>query len=434
MVEPIRVLHVVRPAEGGIQSHVVGLASRLPEPQFSVMVAGALGREFQIALSKAGITWANVSIPSEPAPRALLGAAGQLHRLVTSQRPDIVHAHGYMGGMTAAWALRRLEPRPALVLTAHVFPKPPDGEARAGVVLRWAYRWLFRRIDRGIAVSNAIGEALRAYSPPGDDAWSVIHNGVDPQAYRRRVPTGTKRKELGVDPAAAVVGVVARLAGEKGVDVFLRAASLLSEELPNVDFVVVGDGPQREVLEALAHDLHLTGQCVFLGRRRDVPEILAALDVLVVPSREESFGLVALEGVAAGVPTIASEVAGLREILDGVSLVKFVRPDDPEAIARALKQELTTISLDEMADDDAPVAVATGELMRVVEMLVSETEFNIDTPGLDRDAQPGETEETDRRDEVLARFDIRNMVRSTVELYEDVRKQRASSSDLATTD
>jgi glycosyltransferase involved in cell wall biosynthesis len=231
-----------------------------------------------------------------------------------------------------------------------------------------------------------------------------------------------------------VVGVVARLAGEKGVDVFLRAASLLSEELPNVDFVVVGDGPEREALEVLAHDLHLTGQCVFLGRRRDVPEILSALDVLVVPSREESFGLVALEGVAAGVPTIASEVAGLREILEGVDLVKFVRPDDPEAIARALKQELTTISLDEMADDDAPVALATGELMRVAEMLVSETEFNIDTPGLGRDAQAAESESTDKRDEVLARFHIRNMVRSTVELYEDVLKQRASGLDLATTD
>jgi glycosyltransferase involved in cell wall biosynthesis len=248
------------------------------------------------------------------------------------------------------------------------------------------------------------------------------------------VPAGTKRRELGVDPAAAVVGTVARLSAEKGVDVFLKGASLLASELPNVDFVVVGDGPDREDLEAMAHELHLAGQLLFLGRRRDVPEILGAIDVLVVPSREESFGLVALEGVAAGVPTIASEVAGLREILGGVDLVKFVPPDDPQALAAALIKELTTISLDEVADDDAPVALATGELMRMAEMLVSETEFNIDTPGLDRDAQATDAQGATTRDEVLARYDIRNMVRQTIALYEDVLEGQASGSDIATMD
>ncbi len=434
MAEPIRVLHVVRPAEGGIQTHVVGLVRRLPEPRFAVMVCGALGREFQIALSRASVTWARVAIPSEPAPRALWQAARQLRRLTTSQRPHILHAHGYLAGLTAAWALRGLDPRPPLVLTAHVLPRPPQGEAKAGLVQRWAYRWLFRTIDRGVAVSNTIAEALREYSPAGDDVWSVIHNGVDLAAYRGKVPAGTKRRELGVDPSAAVVGVVARLSAEKGVDVFLKGASLLASELPNVDFVVVGDGPDREALEAMAHELHLTGQLIFLGRRRDVPEILGVIDVLVVPSREESFGLVALEGLAAGVPTIASEVAGLREILEGVDSVKFVPPDDPEALAAALRRELTTISLDELADDDAPVALATGELMRMAEMLVSETEFNIDTPGLDRDAQATDAQTTTSRDEVLARFDIRNMVRDTVALYEDVLRQDASGSDVSTTD
>jgi glycosyltransferase involved in cell wall biosynthesis len=153
-----------------------------------------------------------------------------------------------------------------------------------------------------------------------------------------------------------------------------------------------------------------------------------------VPSREESFGLAALEGVAAGLPTIASEVAGLREILEGLDLVKFVPPDDPEALAAALRRELTTISLDEVADDDSPVALATGELMRMAEMLVSETEFNVDTTGLDREAQAAEPGKTAPRDEVLARFDIRNMVRQTIALYEDVLKQHSSGLHIATTD
>jgi glycosyltransferase involved in cell wall biosynthesis len=289
MPEPIDVVEVVRPAEGGIRTHVIGLTSHLPPRRFSPVVAGAMDRDFQIALTRALISWVGIDIPATPALGPFRRAAGQLRRLVAGRGADIVHAHGYIAGLVAAWALRGLDPRPALVLTAHVFPREEPGP-----VERWAYRWLFDRIDRGIAVSNAIREAVEAYGPGSDSCWTVIHNGVDTRQFTRRIDPGVKRRELGVNPSAAVVGVVARLSAEKGIDVFLRAAGMVAEEIPNVDFIVVGDGPQRETLEGLAHELGLSGQVVFLGRRRDVGQILTALDTLIVPSREESFGLVAL--------------------------------------------------------------------------------------------------------------------------------------------
>jgi glycosyltransferase involved in cell wall biosynthesis len=293
------------------------------------------------------------------------------------------------------------------------------------VAARLAYRWLFGQIDRGIAVSQSILEAIRAYSPDGVERWSVIHNGIDARQLRRRVDPGAKRQELGLDPSAVIVGVVARLSREKGVDVFLRAASLVAEEIPNVDFVVVGDGPSREELERLAHELRLTGQVVFLGRRRDVPEILAALDVLVAPSREESFGLAAREGVLAGVKTIASDVGGLREVLGETESVDFVPPDDPAALAEALKQELLTVSM----DSDEPHATGAEfvgcDLMSLADMLVSETEFNLDSVGLNATFQPHATPERTEREVLLERFDIRRMVRSTVELYGELVGSRS---------
>jgi glycosyltransferase involved in cell wall biosynthesis len=355
----------------------------------------------------------------------LLRAAEQVRRLAVSRQADILHAHGYLAGLATAWALRGLQPRPALVLTAHVFPASPNGKGRAGPAQQWAYRWLFDRIDRGIAVSESIRDAVAPYTRNGAARWSVIHNGIDPRRFRRRIDAGAKRAEIGLNPSAVVVGVVARLSPEKGVDVFLRAAAHVAEEIPNVDFVVVGDGPQREALEGLAHELRLTGQVVFLGRRRDVPDILAALDVLVAPSREESFGLAALEGVVAGVKTIASDVGGLREVLGDTPSVAFVPPDDPVALAAAIRRELTTVHLDPDEQYAEGAETVGGDLISLADMLVSETEFNLDETGLQATAQPHALENRTEREVLLDRFHIRRMVRRTLELYEELLASRS---------
>lgn len=420
MAQPTRLIHVVRPSEGGIRTHVVGLAAGLPPSQYDQIVAGALTREFQVDLAQELIPWAIVPVPGSPSPRALLRAARQVQRLIVSRRAQIVHAHGYLAGLSAAWALRGLEARPSLVLTAHVFPPPATGKPRAGVAERAACRWLFGQIDRGIAVSESIREAVAPYTRDGAGRWSVIHNGIDPRRFRRHIDAGAKRQEMGLNPSAAIVGVVARLSPEKGVDVFLRAAARVAEELPNVDFVVVGDGPQREALEGLAHELRLTGQVVFLGRRRDVPEILPALDVLVAPSREESFGLAALEGAVAGVKTIASDVGGLREVLGETPSVDFVPPDDPEALAAAIRQELMTVHLDPKERGMEGAETGGGALLSLADMLVSETEFNLDETGLRATAQPHAVGKRTDQEALYERFHIRRMVRSTIELYEEL--------------
>jgi glycosyltransferase involved in cell wall biosynthesis len=424
MTQPTRLIHVVRPSDGGIRTHVVGLAAGLPPSQFDQIVAGALTREFQVELARELIPWAIVPVPGAASPRALLHAAKQVQRLVVSRDAEIVHAHGYLAGLTAAWALRGLPQPPGLVLTAHVFPPPLAGPSRVGLVERTAYRWLFARIDRGIAVSESIREAVAGYTEDGGGRWSVIHNGIDPARFRRRVDPGAKRQELGLNPSAAVVGVVARLSPEKGVDVFLRAAAQVAEELPNVDFVVIGDGPERDALELLAHELRLSGQVVFLGRRRDVPEILASLDVLVAPSREESFGLAALEGVVAGVKTIASDVGGLREVLGESSSVAFVPPEDPAALAAAIRAELMTVRLDPEERPGGSAETLGGTLLSLADMLVSETEFNLDETGLQATAQPHAVDRRTEQEVLLDRFHIRRMVKRTIELYAELLDAR----------
>ncbi|MGQ9729797.1 MAG: glycosyltransferase family 4 protein [Candidatus Zipacnadales bacterium] len=423
MSERASLIHVVRPSQGGIQTHVVGLASRLPS-RFQQIVAGALTREFQIALSRRLVPWVGVEVPEVPSFSATRRAAKQLGKLIAARRADIVHAHGYTAGITAAWALRTLHPRPALVITAHVSPFRQDRGWGSALARRLALRWLLGQIDRGIAVSETIRTQVIDWAPEAADRWETIHNGIDRREFRRRIDPGAKRRELGLDPSAAIVGVVARLSEEKGVDVFLRAAALLSENIPNIDFVVIGDGPKREALEDLAHALRLTGQVVFLGRRSDIPEVLSVLDVLVVPSREESFGLAALEGVAAGVPTIASDVGGLREVLGDTEAVLLVTPDDAEALAEALRRELNTIRPND--DPNTAVDLVDGNLMSLAEMLVSETEFDLDREGLEATPQPHARRPHTERDALLDRFDIQHMVHKTAALYDRLLAERSA--------
>ncbi len=421
MPDPINLLHVVRPTGGGIQTHVVALASWLPPSRFSQMVAGPLSSEFQAALSRARVSWASLPVPSALSLRPTLASAKQLRRLVEHRHAEIVHAHGFVAGGVAALALRGLEPRPCLVLTAHIVHGRAAAGRRPGPLRARAYRWLLGRVDLGIAVSHAARDAVLVLDPAGESRWRVIYNGLDAGAFRRRVDPGAKRRELGIDPAAAVVGVVARLSPEKGVDVFLRAAALVSSEVPNVDYVIVGEGASREELERLAHQLHLTGQALFLGRRRDVPEILAALDLLVVPSREESFGLVALEGVAAGVPVIASDIAGLREVFGGADVVEFVPADRPDALAEAIQHELTKVAYDEA--EALELTLPGGGIRSLADMLVSQTEFNLDAFGLDRTRQLADASQSSPREKLLARFDIKRMVAATIEAYESLPRE-----------
>ena len=418
MAERIRVVQVMRPAEGGIRNHVIELVRRLPRRRCETMVVGPLDRFTRGELSRYRVHWANLPVPGDLRLRPLREASGALRRLLTSQQADIVHAHGYVAGTTAVLALRGLPEAPKLLLTAHVLPT--TGSGLRGLVRATGYRLLLSRCEHVIAVSEATRDALLPIAPGVAGRSTVIHNGIDPAIYRPRLDIGVKKREIGVRPEAATVAVIGRLSPEKGVDVFLRAASLLGQEIPNVEFLIVGDGPERERLEALAHELRIGGQTVFAGERHDVPHILATLDALVVPSLQEAFGLSALEGLAARLPVIVSRVGGMAEVLEGAEDLTFVPPGDPEALRDAMYAVLSSVPEGDQAEGPL-VELVSGGLMSLRSLLVSETEFDLDRAGLDRRAQgpvrpPGQAPE--RRHAILDRFHVNRTVEQTFHLYQ----------------
>jgi glycosyltransferase involved in cell wall biosynthesis len=197
---------------------------------------------------------------------------------------------------------------------------------------------VFLWCDRVVCNSHAAADRLLRAGLP-ESKVVVIGNALPPEAFAETAPAMTR--------AAGVlrVGMIARMnASYKNHREFLRAAARVSRKLPNVEFVLVGDGPLRSELEREAAELDLQGRIQFLGDRRDIAAVLASVDVSVVPSASESLSNVMLESMAAGVPLVATDVGGNRELADdGRALL--VAPNDVEALAAGLERVLADAEL-----------------------------------------------------------------------------------------
>ena len=316
---PLPVLLVVDSLDGGnAERYVVDLAVALHRRGWPVHVACSTDGVRAAALADAGVPV--TVLLGEPVKRRVSGRyARALTRLVAELRPAVVHAHLFASAAAAVQAVRDL-PVP-LVVTEHIEAPWRDRRDRAvsGVV--------YRQADHVVAVSTAIRDLL------------VADHGVAPERVEVLLPTTAAPVPSGGPlpvTGGPVVGVVGRLVPEKGVDVFLRAAALVSAVVPQAEFVVVGDGPLRPDLEHRAATLGLAGRVTFTGYRSEVSGLLPGLDVLAVPSRSDGSPLVVCEAMAAGVPVVASRVGGLPDLVEDGGSGLLVRPGEAEDLARAL--------------------------------------------------------------------------------------------------
>lgn len=201
---------------------------------------------------------------------------------------------------------------------------------------RLAYRTGGRRVDGFIAVSTEVGAAVRrAYRPPADRLF-VIPNGVDVDRYGTEVDRGAVRERLGISETAPLAIVVAKLMEQKGHAVLLDALASLGHDATDLHTVLVGDGDLRADLEAQARRLGLDGRVHLVGARSDIPDLLAASDLFILPSRWEGLPMALLEALASRLPVIASSVSGTREVIEHGTHGLLVSPGDPRALADAI--------------------------------------------------------------------------------------------------
>jgi len=145
----------------------------------------------------------------------------------------------------------------------------------------------------------------------------TIYNGVDPDAFRSSMTRQEARQKMGIEAKAPVVSIIAALRPDKAHHVFLRAARIILRSFPDARFLIVGDGPERGRLVKLSRELSIDDSVHFLGMRRDLRDILAAVDVNTLSSNpeQETLSVAALEAMSAGVPMVATDVGFMKEIV-----------------------------------------------------------------------------------------------------------------------
>lgn len=164
----------------------------------------------------------------------------------------------------------------------------------------------------------------------------LIYNGVELERFSPDRVSGSVREEFSIPSDALLVGTVGMLRPEKAHHVFLRAADIIRRGNDRVRFMLVGDGPERERLEALASELGLTDVVAFAGGRSDIPEILSALDLFVLPSDTEAFPVSVLEAMAMEKPVVSTDVGSVSEAVSPGETGLLVPPGQPGALAEAV--------------------------------------------------------------------------------------------------
>ena len=194
--------------------------------------------------------------------------------------------------------------------------------------------------DRIICNSEAIRNRFRGVN--GFEKKVVtIYSGVDLSEFRPDLDGRPFRLEFHLNETP-VVALVARLGVGKGHETFLRAAQKVAHEMPNVHFVIVGQAEDEEdrrrelFLKRLVTELHLDSQVTFTGYRKDMPSVMAAIDLLVVATEAEPFGRVILEAMAAGKPVVGTGTGGTPELIEAGRTGLLVPPDHPSAMADAI--------------------------------------------------------------------------------------------------
>jgi glycosyltransferase involved in cell wall biosynthesis len=341
------VIHNNGSSWGGNEKWLATLAGRLIEHGHRVTVATRVRGPVADELRRRGIPVSGV----RPGAYADVGRGLRFWLWLRRVRPDAVLLTSRKGAVWGAWAAQRAGVR-RVVSRAGIATVPR--KRRHQVPLRRGW------IDTVIVNSRFIAGIWKR-SAPWFPAGSVrvVLNGIrrpDPLSPGERARI---RREICGDPRAVLVAGAGHVHRRKGFDLLLRAVASLGRT--DVRPVIIGDGPARAELEALAQELGIADRVVWLGHRSDMPSLLAACDVFVLSSRNEGMANVMLEAMAVGTPVVAADISGVREALDPTPTAPaagwVVAADDADALAHAL-DEVLSILTDTPHEADARTAEA----------------------------------------------------------------------------
>jgi len=257
-------------------------------------------------------------------------AVRRLRQLIRILKVNILHchdSHAHTIGLLATMGLDNCK----LLVTRRV-----DFPIGNNFISQLKYK---QRVDQYIAVSEGVKKVL-ALDGIDPARITVVHDGIEVNAFLCRDKAVNLYGEIGLDPAKPIIGNVAALAPHKDQQNLLHAAKMVLEKVPEAQFLIVGAGELEKELKQLAASLKILNNVIFTGFRADVPQILTIMDIFAVSSYLEGLGSSTLEAMAAGLPIAATRTGGIPEIVQNSVNGILVPPRDSEALAWAMMELL----------------------------------------------------------------------------------------------
>jgi glycosyltransferase involved in cell wall biosynthesis len=310
---------------GGGERMASTIAAQLDPEQFDRVLCST--RPETVPTMRAELEAAGVEVMFlDRRSKTSLGAWAPLVSLLRSGRIDVLHAHKF-GSNCWGTALGRLTRVPVVVAHEHSW-------TYVGHPVRKALdrHLVGRGADAFIAVSREDARRMVEVEHVDPSVVRYVPNGIPPLPR----PTHDVRAELGIPADAPLVGTVGQLRPEKAYDLLLRSVAILARDRPTLHVLIVGEGPERPHLEALVRELGLSTIAHLPGQRRDIANVLAAMDVAVCCSPAEGSPLSVMEYMAAGVAVVATRVGGIPDLVTDGEQGLLVPPDDAVAVARAI--------------------------------------------------------------------------------------------------
>ncbi|MBU1933605.1 MAG: glycosyltransferase [Candidatus Omnitrophica bacterium] len=320
---------------GGAEKMLYELVKHLDPSEFSIKVCclykpGAIGG----ALIQEGVDLRHGLMKGK---RDLIGVY-KLFRLLREERPDLLCLAS--SPLTLFWGFvcGRILKVASIVTVIHTMLKPDRWvRFKSGFV----NRLVLSRLDGiGVVSRRKLDSLVKEYGLRPDKV-TLIHNGVDIDRFKAPVDKNGLRRKLGVTKEEKIIGMVGRLVREKAYDVFLESAKRILAHVPEGRFLIVGEGEERPGLKRLAGELGIEKRVIFLGERKDIPEIVSLFDVAVLSSRVESFPVALLEYMASSKPIVATDVGGNPELILNGETGFIVPVEDPKAFSEKVMELLS---------------------------------------------------------------------------------------------
>lgn len=362
----IGILYVIDGLEfGGGERVFLQLATALRE-RYKIFVATNNGGKFAQELNKLDIKISSVDMSRQLTLKPIC----QIRDIILQNRIALVHSQGVRADCFARIA-GKIAYSPHILCTVAMPVEGFDVTSLRKRVYRFIDQLSENYVDRFLVVSNALKQSLTLGRGISSERVVRIYNGIELNKYQPNLKINKLRDEWGIPYTEPLLGAIGRFVWQKGLEQLICAAPEILAALPNAWFLVVGEGPLRSNLQALARELNISDRIIFTGFRSDIREILSSLDILVIPSLLEGFPLITLEAMAMAKPIVATQVAGINEqISNGVEGI-LVPPKDPKALGAAV---LSLLQDRKLASRLGAAARNRVESCFSVEKMVRETE------------------------------------------------------------